>query len=232
MGVDTAGCPWPNIAGFLTDVEWLKSLATIEGLVIQKACVDCVLGVIWVPFMVTKVRSVGRLTCYPYWKENTCAHWVTKSMTTPSLACVVVAGVFFMVYSYLWREIRQNKSEKNANGVSGSRFFIFSYFAVFLWLHIYWSCAWIVTCFSMYFWVMSAFIVLGIIHDGVVLYRVMQLRNTCSLAMIKDSVTKPTGQTDKKLKTPTEDDIGECKPLLSNSNINSRKVTEISPSSR
>eukprot|EP00954_Amorphochlora_amoebiformis_P017960 1322746-Amorphochlora_amoeboformis.AAC.1 len=58
MGVDTAGCPWPNIAGFLTDVEWLKSLATIEGLVIQKACVDCVLGVIWVPFMVTKVTHM------------------------------------------------------------------------------------------------------------------------------------------------------------------------------
>eukprot|EP00466_Bigelowiella_natans_P007346 jgi/Bigna1/81362/fgenesh1_pg.80_\ len=154
----------------------LRVSCQTEGLVLQKATVDLALAVgliIWIPSMVVKVSRVSRHSCYLYWKPETCSEYVTKSLATPSIVSLFVISVFIMVYYYFWREIRNNTIREVPEL---SRFYLYSYLAIFLWLHIYWSCAWIVACGSMYFWHMIILIAFGIVQDAIVLNRILDLR--------------------------------------------------------
>mmetsp|Transcript_15719 Transcript_15719/g.28235 ORF Transcript_15719/g.28235 Transcript_15719/m.28235 type:complete len:223 (+) Transcript_15719:59-727(+) len=148
-----------------------------EGLVLQKASMDLALAIIWIPTTVVKVTRVSRQTCYSYWTEERCEEWVHSSIATPAMACICVVAIFAMVYYYLWQEIKDIMSRENPEI---SEFYVYSYFAIFLWLHMYWSAAWIVTCGSMYFWHMIILIAVGIAQDAMILSRVMVLRDPSS----------------------------------------------------
>lgn len=152
--------------------------ATLIG---QKASIDAALALLWIPSVLLKVMRVAAHTCYPHWRRAKCARWTTRSAITPLSAFGIVAVLFCSVYVLLVRKIRSAPGEKQNSRV-------YNYFLIFLWLHVYWSCAWIVTCVSMYLWHMVWFIAFGIAHDAFVISRVARLRCDGDFAPETDSM--------------------------------------------
>lgn len=146
-----------------------------ERLILFKLAVDLLISVVWLPVMLNKSAHVYRQTCSPLWRAERCDAFAADSYERPVFFFVGVVVVELVVYLVMFRALH-NVLGRRSNSSALSRHTIYSYFLVFLWLHVYVSCAWIVYAWSMHLTAIVPLICVGIAQDAWIMTRVSKLR--------------------------------------------------------
>jgi len=173
--------------------------------VLWKAFVDAALMIIWLPSALIRSASVHRHLCPPVWTEGRCDEFVRGSYRWPLAAFLLCSAALVLVYTALYHYVGQlqplfssvfhrtsssaqqalarSRSASDVPVSSPTVLYIeakhktFSYFVVFLWLHVYLCAGLIIYTWSLRILWLVPFALIACFVDFWMLSRIMPLRH-------------------------------------------------------
>lgn len=144
--------------------------------VLFKLVADLVLVAVWFPSMLIRTADVYRKTCPPLWTRVLCDEYVSRASRGPLVAFLVSASLVFVVYTLIYRYLHVTLVKRRTQVTIERLYKVYSYFLVFLWLHMYALAAWSIYCYSMHIFHMLPLLGVGVAQDVFIIYRVDTLR--------------------------------------------------------
>lgn len=141
-----------------------------------KLVADLVLMAVWLPAMLARASHVYRLTCPPLWTEPLCDEYVARAYKKPLAAFIVAFVLVIAAYTAIYRYLHATLGKRRTAVTSERLYRVYSYFLVFLWLHLYAVAAWAIYVYSLDADVMVPLLLLSMAQDVWVIRRVNTLR--------------------------------------------------------
>jgi hypothetical protein len=139
--------------------------------VVHKMVVDLALFLVWLPMMLLRTSAVYSSLCFPLWDDAACQHYISQAYRPPVILFLAALCFLIICYAIFYSRLRSalGALTHNVKNAAPSMFYtrhiVYSYFAIFLLMHIYFSFVWITYIVSMNLVAMVVLVAIGILQD-------------------------------------------------------------------